>query len=135
MAKERVMWPFKCKQCVYFEKQFNNARNRWWRVNKELYLLEKLAQAKWTPIADGYPPLHTNLLVANKDFTYFGFLYLTDGWDNTKRITLYNKDEAHLTYTHPDHIAYWLNIDAFKKDQYEPEPTQLSVQIVTGKRV
>ena len=36
------------------------------------------------------------------------------------------KMEVDLTYTHPEHIAYWLNIDAFKKDQYEPEPTQLS---------
>lgn len=118
------MWPFKCKTCPELQERKDFWFDKYCALSRDFYVLKEIACTQWTPIAEGYPPLNKNLLVANKDFTYFGFLYLTDGWDNTKRITLYTKDEAHLTYTHPDHIAYWLNIDAFKKDQYEPQPPQ-----------
>lgn len=113
------MWPFTCKRCKDYDELIQR-KNLWFdkfvQEHRTVQLLRETGCAQWTPLGVQLPPLNTNLLVTNKDFTYFGFLYLPDGWDNTKRINMFNQDQVYMSYTTPDTIAYWLNIDLFKKE-------------------
>lgn len=103
------MWPFGCKECI----KFNNAANS---LSKIVMQQHALLNIKWLPLTN-LPPLHTNLLVANKDFTFFGFLNLEEGWDYSRKINMWGKDGIiWATYTNPDSIAWWLNLDLIKKD-------------------
>lgn len=108
------MWPFSCHHCCEKENIIERLRielGSKWRENISLLHMSKL---KWSPLSDS-PPLNTNLLVANKDFTYFGFLYMDDGWDNSRRINMQCKDKVWPTYTNTESIAWWLNLDKIKK--------------------
>lgn len=67
-----------------------------------------------TPFAP-YAPINTNLLVANKDFTYFGFIYMEDGWDYSRQINMQGKDKIWATYTNVESVHWWLNLDEIKK--------------------
>lgn len=84
-------------------------------VNKTLEL-RKLSQLEWTPLDGIMPPIKTNLLVANKDFTYFGFLYMEDGWDYSRKINMFGKGLIWATYTNAESISWWLNLDLIKKE-------------------
>lgn len=74
----------------------------------------RLNKLKWQPLSEE-PPINTNLLVANKNFTFFGFLYFEDGWDNSRKINMQCKDKVWPTYTNPDSISWWLNLDLIKR--------------------
>lgn len=115
------MWPFSCKSC----KELKAVNEKFKEVNrvatstlnnavKKLKHAESLAQLSWHLLSDT-PPINTNLLVANKDFSYFGFLYMDDGWDNARRINMQGKEKVWPTYTNTESIAWWLNLDEIKR--------------------
>src|SRR5437762_13169188 len=101
-----LMWPFKCKKCPDLEKRLNDTKHdwcvacdKWKKLNKQLGIL-------WKPLSE-LPPTNTNILVANKDFTYFGFLYYEDGWDYSRKINMQGKGQVWATYTNAESIAWW----------------------------
>ncbi len=111
------MWPFKCKECP----QLKQLADTWHiRCGEQMARAIKaeskavLSELEWHPLSE-LPPINTNLLVANKDFTYFGFLYMEDGWDYSRKINMQSKNNVWATYTNPESISYWLNLDAIKK--------------------
>ncbi len=117
-----IMWPFSCKSCEIwqsncqgFTEQNVQLRNHYLEMVNKVSELRKLSELEWLPLAN-LPPIKTNLLVANKDFTYFGFLYLEDGWDYSKKINMQGKEKIWATYTNTESIAWWLNLDLIKKD-------------------
>lgn len=117
-----MMWPFSCKSCEVWKKNYlgfteqnNQLRDHYLDMVSKVSELRKLSELEWLPLKN-MPPLNTNLLVANRDFSYFGFLYLKDGWDHSKKINMQGKGKVWATYTNPDSIAWWLNLDLIKKD-------------------
>jgi hypothetical protein len=111
------MWPFKCKKCKELENQLELTEKISNFHKKQL----SLAKLKWVELGvfndalDPWPPIKTNLLVANKDFTYFGFLYMEDGWDQSRKINMQSKDKVWPCYTNPESISWWLNLDLIGK--------------------
>lgn len=112
------MWPFSCKKCEDYRVSLDLSEKIIDFQKKQL----SLSKLKWIELGvfndalDPWPPIKTNLLVANKDFTYFGFLYMEDGWDQSKKINMQCKDIIHATYTNPDSISWWLNLDLIGKN-------------------
>lgn len=108
------MWPFKCKNC----RNEKEKSDKWFHLYGTLFTeysnLISLNKIRWLPLSET-PPINTNLLVANIDFSYFGFLYLEDGWDYSRQINMQGKDKVWPTYTNADSIAWWLNLDEIKK--------------------
>lgn len=136
------MWPFKCKECPKLHKLYEHANELYKKelqnsstlasangqlqdtvqgLLKELGAAKALQDIKWMELGgssdslDPYPPTNANILVANKDFTYFGFLYMTDGWDLSRRINMQGKENVWPTYTNTESIHWWLNLDLITK--------------------
>lgn len=111
------MWPFTCKKCS----QYDQCLKQVVKTNqacKEALLSQ--CNIGWKILQEDQPPLLSNLLVANKDFTYFGFLYLEDGWDYSRKINMQGKDGViWATYTNASSVYWWLNLDLIKKDMNE----------------
>jgi hypothetical protein len=110
-------WPFYCKEC-----DRNLAGRVFWKemAQKEMLLVEQLKHIsllEWIPICQTLPPINTNLLVASKDFTWLGFLFMEDGWDYSRKINMFYKDRVWATYTNADSVAYWLNLDLISKGE------------------
>lgn len=107
------MWPFKCNRCPELEEMLQTSASLI-SFHKANANLEDL---KWNSLGNisGFPPVNTNLLVANKDFTYFGFLYYEDGWDYSRKINMQGNGQVWATYTNAESIAWWLNLDLIKK--------------------
>lgn len=108
------MWPFSCKECIEKDKHIKDWKWLAQENCKERKHFQELSTIKWHPLSEN-PPINTNLLVANKDFSYFGFLYMDDGWDNSRRINMQSKDLVWPTYTNTESIAWWLNLDLIKR--------------------
>lgn len=113
------MWPFKDKQ-----KEIDIWKARCGELLMEVNELksrETLSELRWIPLHNNMiplclmPPIKTNILVANIDFTYFGFLYMEDGWDQSKKINMQSKDKIWPCYTNPESISWWLNLDLIGK--------------------
>lgn len=112
-----MMWPFTCKNCKAKEADLELKEYLIAEGASIIKNLRELSKLEWTPYTTYMkaPPLNTNLLVANKDFTYFGFLYMEDGWDYSRKINMHGKDKIWPTYTNPESIHWWLNLDEIKK--------------------
>lgn len=112
------MWPFSCKECI---KKDSDIEEKDSLIKEGIVIinsLRTLSKLAWVPF-ESYtfePPTNTNLLVANHDFTFFGFLYYEDGWYNGRKINMQCKDKVWPTYTNPDSISWWLNLDLIKRD-------------------
>ena len=110
------MWPFSCKNCVVLENKIHHWVNRALNAEKENKSLKLVSRLQWQPYDTlGLIPSLANILVANKDFTYFGFMYIEDGWDYSRKINMFGKSQIWATYTNTDSIAWWLNLDEIKK--------------------
>jgi hypothetical protein len=112
------MWPFNCIECPRkdVEKEIKDHLIK--EANSIIYSLRELSNLEWTSLREWTtkrPPLNTNLLVSNEDFTYFGFLYYDDGWDYSRKINMHGKGQIWATYTNPESIHWWLNLDLIKK--------------------
>ena len=115
------MWPFNCKECPGYQKKLTDSfkrediwKERYEKETRRSAMFHRTSKYKWRPLSD-LLPINTNLLVANKDFSYFGFLFMDDGWDNSRKINMYNKGTIWATYTNPESISWWLNLDEIKK--------------------
>lgn len=106
------MWPFKCKQCDIHNDNLKYSLSTISNLREQYRQVIEQAGVEWHPF-DKPLPIKTNILVANKDFTYFGFLYFEDGMDYRK-INMQGKDKIWATYTNPESIAWWLNLDLIK---------------------
>lgn len=105
------MWPFSCTECPRKDNFIKHAVDTTQNLTQ---LLRK--QNGWKQLADIQPSLHSNILVANKDFTHFGFLYMEDGWDYSRKINMFYKGLIWATYTNPESISWWLNLDLINKE-------------------
>jgi hypothetical protein len=109
------MWPFKCKQCEGLKALYNHSNKMYSMLLKENGKLLNLLSLQWRLLSEQTPPLNSNILVANKDFSFFGFLYMDDGWDYSRQINMQGKEKVWMTYTNPESVHWWLNLDEIKK--------------------
>jgi len=116
------MWPFKCKQCEI--KQLTNTQLKvnlttFQRMSEKLEAKlqqqEKVSNLKWIDITHELPPINTNILCASADFNWLGFIYMEDGWDYSRQINMQGNGKIWATYTNPESVHWWLNVDEIKK--------------------